>query len=167
MILRSCLRTIAVVCCVLAAQAQQAGGQAILSVQGDVAAPLALTLAELSAMPRESVAFAEENGAKPTYEGVPLHELLKRAGIGFGREMRGRALAGYVLAVARDSYEVVFGLGEIGPELGETRILVADKRDGMLLSANQGPIQLVVPTDKAGARSVRMLERLQVVRLRK
>jgi DMSO/TMAO reductase YedYZ molybdopterin-dependent catalytic subunit len=138
-----------------------------IAVTGDIATPLTLTITDLAKMPRERVEFAEESGARATYEGVALQEVLKRAGVGFGRDMRGRALSGYLLAIAQDGYEVVFGLGELDPEMGGTRIIVADKRDGSSLSANQGPIRLVVPEDKAGARSVRMLEKLQIVKLRK
>jgi hypothetical protein len=46
-------------------------------------------------------------------------------------------------------------------------VIVADKRDGKALFEYQGPLRLVIPADKAGARSVRMLEKLEVVQLRK
>ena len=46
-------------------------------------------------------------------------------------------------------------------------ILVADKRDGQPLPSEQGPLRIVCPDDKEGARSVRMLQSLQVVQLRK
>ena len=84
-----------------------------------------------------------------------------------GNQRRGKALAGYVIAEAKDGYAVVFSLGELDPDLGAARIVVADKRDGKLLFAYQGPVRLVVPADKEGARSVRMLEKLEVVKLRK
>jgi hypothetical protein len=84
-----------------------------------------------------------------------------------GEELRGKALASYVLAKAHDGYEVVFSLGELGTALGNQSILIADQRDGKPLSGNQGPFRLVCPNDKAGARSVRMLETLEFVQLRK
>ena len=49
--------------------------------------------------------------------------------------------------------------------LSGSEILVADTVDGGPLSENQGPLRSVVPRDKRGARSVRMLQRLEVVRL--
>jgi hypothetical protein len=61
----------------------------------------------------------------------------------------------------------VFSVGEIDAAFGNEAILVADKRDGKALFGYQGPFRLVIPSDKAGARSVRMLEMLQVVRLQK
>ena len=138
-----------------------------LVVTGDVPTPLTLTATEWAAMPRVSVDVPNADGGKDSYEGVALQEILKKAGITFGREMRGKALAGYVIAEAKDGYAVVFSLGELDPDLGAARIVVADKRDGKLLFAYQGPVRLVVPADKEGARSVRMLEKLEVVKLRK
>lgn len=136
-----------------------------LTVTGDN--PVTLTAADLAHMPRESVTVDEPDASKISYEGVPLTEVLKRAGISFGSSMRGRALAGYVLAEAHDGYQVVFSLGEIDPDLGHAHIIVADKREGKPLFDYQGPLRLVVVTDGRPARSVRMLEKLSVVRLRK
>lgn len=138
-----------------------------ISVTGDVPTPLSLTAADLAAMPRETAEVAEQDGQKIAYEGVPLQEILKKAGIQFGREMRGKALSGYVLAEAHDGYAVVFSLGELDSSLGGTKVIVADKRDGKPLFVYQGPARLVVPADKVGARGVRMLEKLEVVKLRK
>ncbi len=138
-----------------------------IAITGDVPTPLTLTAADLAAMPRETAEITEQDGQKITYEGVPLQEVLKRAGMAFGREMRGKNLAGYVLAQAHDGYAVLFGLGEIDSSLSGQKILVVDKRDGKPLFSYQGPARLVLPGDKEGARSVRMLEKLEVVKLRK
>ena len=62
---------------------------------------------------------------------------------------------------------MVFTLGEIDAQFGNQQILVADKRDGKPLFGYQGPFRLVCPHDKAGARSVRMLETLELVKLQK
>ena len=94
-----------------------------------------------------------------------MREILKRAGAPLGNQLRGKALASYVLAKAHDGYQVVFTLGEMDAAFGNEQILVADKRDGKPLFGYQGPFRLVCPNDKAGARSVRMLETLEVVRL--
>jgi DMSO/TMAO reductase YedYZ molybdopterin-dependent catalytic subunit len=138
-----------------------------LAIRGDVAAPLVLKAEDLARMPRETVTIPEQDGTKVSYEGVPLREILKRAGVPLGKELRGKALASYVLAKAHDGYQVVFSLGEMDEAFGNESILVADKRDGKPLFGYQGPYRLVCPNDKAGARSVRMLETLEVVRLQK
>jgi Oxidoreductase molybdopterin binding domain len=140
---------------------------ATLGVTGDLPMPLKLTLADLAAMPRQTAKVPSANGPDTVYEGVTLFEILKRAGAPNGGSLRGNALASYVLAKASDGYQVVFTLGEIDPSFGNQTILVADHRDGAPLSGNQGSIRLVVPNDHEGARSVRMLETLEFVRLKK
>ena len=64
------------------------------------------------------------------YEGVPLREILQqRAGAPLGKELRGKALAGYV-SKAADGYEVVFSLGELDQAFGNLSIPSPEKRDG-------------------------------------
>ncbi len=140
---------------------------AVLAVAGDVSSPLQLKADDLAKMPRETVSVREEDGTAVQYEGVPLREVLARAGAPLGKELRGKALATYVLAKAHDGYQVVFALAEVDASFANETILVADKRDGKPLFGYQGPFRLVCPNDKAGARSVRMLETLELVRLRK
>jgi DMSO/TMAO reductase YedYZ molybdopterin-dependent catalytic subunit len=138
-----------------------------LTVSGDVPSPLVLKAEDLLKMARETVSVPEQDGSKIQYEGVPLREILKRAGAPTDKTLRGKALASYVLAKARDGYQVVFTLAEVAPEFANEPILVADKRDGKPLFGYQGPFRLVCPNDKAGARSVRMLDTLEIVRLQK
>jgi hypothetical protein len=145
----------------------QAPASAVLAVTGDVPMPLKLTLADLAAMPRQTAKVPNPNGGDFTYQGVSLFEVLKRAGAPNEGSPRGNALASYVLAKASDGYQVAFTLGEIDPSFGNTPILIADHRDGAALTGNQGSLRLVVPSDHEGARSVRMLETLEFVRLKK
>jgi hypothetical protein len=49
----------------------------------------------------------------------------------------------------------------------DSRILLADRAKGQPLSEAQGPFRIVVPSDKKPARSLRMLERIDVVQLKK
>ena len=138
-----------------------------LSVSGDVSMPLTLTADDLAKLPRETVSVDDQDGTKVQYEGVLLREILARAGAPVGKLLRGKALASYVVAKAHDGYQVVFGIGELDSAFGNAQILVADKRDGKPLFGYQGPYRLVCPNDHAGARSVRMLETIEVVRLQK
>lgn len=143
------------------------GGSSTLAVTGDVTMPLMLKAEDLAAMPREKASIPDQDGTEVEYEGVALREILKRAGAPLGGQLRGKALASYVLAKAHDGYQVVFTLGEIDAAFGNEQIIVADKRDGKPLFGYQGPYRLVCPHDKAGARSVRMLETLEFVKLQK
>jgi hypothetical protein len=146
---------------------QQPPAPAIIRITGDVPAPTQVHAEDLAKMPRQTVSVREEDGASVAYEGVALRDLLVHAGAPLGKDLRGKALASYVVAKARDGYEVVFALGELDASFGNELVVVADKRDGKALFGYQGPFRLVCPNDKAGARSVRMLESLEVVRLRK
>jgi DMSO/TMAO reductase YedYZ molybdopterin-dependent catalytic subunit len=145
----------------------QAPPSAALSVQGDIAAPLSLTADDLAKMPRETASVPAPDGSKIVYEGVTLRALLQKAGAPFGKQLRGKVLTTYVLAKAMDGYQVIFTLGELDPDFGNETILIADKRDGKPLPDKQGPFRLVCPNDHEGARSVRMLETLEVVRVSK
>jgi DMSO/TMAO reductase YedYZ molybdopterin-dependent catalytic subunit len=156
----------------LLAAAVRAGGQgaaspAGLTVGGDVPVPLTLTVSDLKAMPRTTTTVKQENGTSVTYEGVLLSEILRRAGAPLGRELSGNAVASYILATAADGYQAAFALAEADPQFTGSEILVADTVDGKPLFDYQGPLRLVAPHDKRGARSVRMLQRIDVVRLRK
>lgn len=135
-----------------------------VAVSGGVEHPLTLTARDLSAMPRAE-ANLNEHGRMVHYEGVLISEILKKAGAPAGEKLRGRALATYVVAKGRDGYEVVYSLAELDPALTEGKILLADKADGKSLPDSAGPFRLIASTDKKMARSVRMLERLEVVRL--
>jgi DMSO/TMAO reductase YedYZ molybdopterin-dependent catalytic subunit len=139
---------------------------ASIQIAGAVKQPLTLTADDLAKMPRASVKTIS-NGMETVYEGVWVHEVLKRAGAPQGAALRGKALAGYVLAEATDGYQVVFSLGELDPAFIDNEILLADTANGKPLFGAQGRFRLVVPKDKPGARSVRMLTKLEVVQLRK
>ena len=140
--------------------------QPSIQVTGAVKQPLTLTADDLAKMPRAMVRTTS-NGMETVYEGVWLHEVLKKAGVPQGGELRGKALASYVLAEAQDGYQVVFSLGELDPAFIDNEILLADTANGKPLFGAQGRFRLVAPKDKPGARSVRMLTKLEVVQLRK
>lgn len=139
-------------------------GQPALQVTGAVKNALHLTAADLAKLPRASVRTVR-GGQETVYQGVWIHDLLEAAGVPQGANMRGKALAGYVIAEAQDGYRVVFSLGELDPGFTDSDILIADTVNGKPPSGAQGRFRLVAPKDKAGGRSVRMLVKLEVVRL--
>jgi len=148
-----------------AAQDRPHSGTLVIVV--DAAKPLTIKPAELMTMPRTSVTVKQPDGRGVTHEGVLVAELLKRAGAPLGKALRGDAMATYVVATATDGYRVVFSLAELDPDFTGSDVMVADRTNGQPLLADQGPIRIVVPKDLAGARSIRMLERIEVVRLTK
>lgn len=137
-----------------------------VQVGGDVPKPFTLTLADLKSMPRTTVTV-KDDAKSTTYEGVLLGAILARAGAPLGRELSGKAVASYILATASDGYQAVYGLAEADPAFTASELLVADTIDGKPLFDYQGPMRVVAPHDKRGARSVRMLQRIEVVQLRK
>jgi DMSO/TMAO reductase YedYZ molybdopterin-dependent catalytic subunit len=141
-------------------------GPPSVQVTGTVKQPLSLTSDDLAKMPRATVRTTN-NGTETVYEGVWLHEVLKKTGVPQGSELRGKALSICVLAEAQDGYQVVFSLGELDPAFIDNEILLADTANGQPLFGAQGRFRLVVPKGKPGARSVRMLTKLEVVQLRK
>ena len=140
--------------------------QLSVQVTGSIKQALTLTADDLAKMPRATVRTTN-NGMETVYEGVWLHEVLKKAGVPQGSELRGKALSSYVIAEAQDGYQVVFSLGELDPSFIDNEILLADTANSKPLFGAQGRFRLVVPKDKPGARSVRMLTKLEVVQLRK
>jgi hypothetical protein len=160
-------RFVVVAAFVLCATALACGQSApSIAVTGAVPQPLTLTAADLANMPRASVT-TKNNGIETVYEGVWLSDVLKKAGMRLGEALRGAALASYVLASASDGYQVLFSIGELDPDMTDGQFLLADKANGKPLFGETGAFRLVVPKDKRGARSVRLLTTLEVVQLRK
>jgi DMSO/TMAO reductase YedYZ molybdopterin-dependent catalytic subunit len=137
-----------------------------LRVTGDATA-LRITSADLAKMPRQVADAKQEDGTAVHYEGVLLREVLTRAAVPADKDLRGKTLTTYVLAKARDGYQIVFTLADLDSRYGGQPILIADRRNGQPLDEKQGPFRLVCPGDTEGARSVKMLEELEVVRLKK
>jgi DMSO/TMAO reductase YedYZ molybdopterin-dependent catalytic subunit len=134
-----------------------------LTVDGEVETTLSLSLEDLRAMGRQR-AQVDVQGRRATYEGVPLTEILRRAGITIGRApLRGKALTSVVFVTGLDGFQAVFALAELDPASNEDRVVVADTRDGSPLSDDEGPLRLVAPGDKYPARWIRQAVRLTVV----
>jgi DMSO/TMAO reductase YedYZ molybdopterin-dependent catalytic subunit len=145
--------------------AQNPPTAAELRITGAVSTPLVLTVADLKKMPRKTFSVVNPHDKKKeTYEGVLLEDLLTKAGVPQGEQLRGASMATYVIAEAADGYRVVFSLAELDSEILESEIIVADTMDGAPLSAQQGPFRLVAPHEKRPARWVRMLKSITVIR---
>lgn len=103
-----------------------------VKVTGAVKQHLTLAAEDLAKMPPATVRTTGK-GIETVYEGVWVHEVLKKAGVAQGCALRGRALAAYVLVEAQDGYQVAFSLGELGPSFIDNQILLADTANGKLL----------------------------------
>src|SRR5262245_27440636 len=96
-----------------AAQAPAAAPPTTLTIAGDVSKPLTLTASDLKAMPRQKAEVKAEDGTLHLYEGVLVDELLMLAAAPVGSDLRGNAIASYVVASATDGYQAVFSLAEL------------------------------------------------------
>jgi len=128
-----------------------------LSVSGEVERPLKLTAADLGKLPRRSVRAKDHDGKESEFEGSPLIEVLKLAGVKFGEELRGKNLALYLVVEASDGYRAVYALPELDPAYTDKVIMLVDKRDGKALDAKEGPLRIVAPDEKMRARWVRQV----------
>jgi DMSO/TMAO reductase YedYZ molybdopterin-dependent catalytic subunit len=144
--------------------AKSAEPRILLSVKGEVDHPLELTAEQFAKLPRHSLHAKDHDGKEADYEGVALVEVLKSAGVKFGQDLRGKALASYLVVEAADQYRAVFALPELDPAFTDHVILLADRRDNKPLDEKHGPFQIIVPGDKRHARWVRQIVSLKVGR---
>ena len=128
--------------------------------------PSAVSAADMAKLPRHT-ALLNEHGKQITYEGVLMHDILAMRGVDFGKGLHGKQLSSYVAALASDGYEVIYALAEFDPTVTDSGIIVADKRDGQPLGTGEGPLRVVVPHDTRPTRSVRSLQEIDVVQLKK
>jgi len=124
---------------------------------------LELSLADIAVMPRTTVQAKTHDGKEHTFEGVAMAELLRRAGLPQGENVRGPILARYIVVSAHDGYRAIVSLPEFDPAFTDNRALLADKMDGQPLSGRDGPLRLVMPSEKREARWVRMVERIEIL----
>jgi DMSO/TMAO reductase YedYZ molybdopterin-dependent catalytic subunit len=96
-----------------------------------------------------------------------LAELLRRARVPQGAQLRGAAMATYVQADAADGYRVIFSLAELDADFQESDVIVADTMNGAPLDDKTGPFRLIAPHDKRPARWIKMVQSLTVVRIPK
>lgn len=134
-----------------------------LSVSGEVATPLELKLEDLSAFKQITQKVKDRDGKEHEFGGVALVDILSKAGVTLGAQLRGENLVKYVLLTAADGYEVIYALAEIDPEFTDQVVLLATQKDGKPLGAGEGPLRIVAPKDKKPARWIRELRSVKVV----
>ena len=114
------------------------------------------TRTSLTALPRAEVSISD-HGTPAKFEGVELHTVLELVGAPVGEHLRGNELANYVLIEARDGYRAVFSIAELSPAFSERKVILADHRDGKLLSEAEGPFRVAVENEKRMGRCVRQV----------
>ena len=135
-----------------------------LTIDGEVAKPMKLSLADIAKLPHKTVQAKGHDGKVNTYEGVPLFDLLTSAGVPSGEQMRGPNLSLFLLVSGADNYHAVFALQELDPAYTDKVVILADKIDGRPFAPEQGPLRIVVPDEKRQSRWVRQVITLTIMR---
>src|SRR5262245_37998735 len=75
------------------AQPTRADNPPFLEIRGEVPHPLSLSVADFAELPHRSVRARGHDGVESEFRGVPLAEILQRAGVPSGKDLRGPAMA--------------------------------------------------------------------------
>lgn len=145
----------------------QSGSQVTtsVSVAGNVAETLSLTVADLKRYPAHQVEYVpsgavEQKAAGPArrYTGCFLRDVLAAAK---PVESKPRELRkSYIVATASDGYEVVFSWAELFVSPIGDQVLVVYERDGAPLPDDEGRIALIAVSDTRPVRHVKWLRSL-------
>ena len=150
-------------------EAQNLGGVQVtraadtLELVGQDHPPLTLKLPDLKLLNHITVTIHNpHSNADETYSGVRLSDLLAKVGAPIGNDLRGKALADYIVATGADGYRAALALAEIDPAFHPGEVIVADAMSDKPLDDHSGPVKLVVTEDKRPARSVRNLVKIEL-----
>ena len=115
------------------------------------------SVAELKAIPQKTVQVHNEHSkADETYSGVPLGDLLAKAGFVADKTTQRKMLRSYLRAEGSDKYWVIYSLTEVEASEHEGDVIVATSLDGKPLGVD-GELKLVSTADKKPERWVRNL----------
>jgi len=89
-------------------------------------------------------------------------DVLLKAGLLFGQNMRGDRLQDYLLVESADRYRVVYALPEIDRQFTDATTIIAYQRNGKPMSDLDGAFRFVHSTDKRHARWVRKVIAIKV-----
>lgn len=145
----------------LAARAQTK--EAVVKVTGEVTTPLSISGADLQQYKQTTVTRKDRDGKDHTYSGVIVSEILAKAGVTLGPELRGENLAKFLLVEASDGYQVLFALAELDKSFTDRAIILADKIDGQPLAPADGPFRIIVQDEKKPARCIKQVTAMKVM----
>lgn len=140
-------------------------GVASFAVCGEIARPLTLTVAALRdgwPQHRAEVTFdcAKDGTQRHRFEGPLLHDIVRTAAPAFDPGQR-KDRSRFLLAISGgDGHHTVLSWAEIDPDFSNAAILLATRCDDTDLDAAGS--QLVVPTDRCGARYVSAITSIRV-----
>ena len=139
--------------------AAQSPDSIVVSIKGKP--PLTLTIDDLKKLPMHSVEAVDVR-EEVTYEGAAVADVLSKAGLLFGQNMRGERLQDYLVVESADRYRVVYALPEIDRQFTDATTIIAYQRNGTPLSDLDGAFRFVHSIDKRHARWVRKVIAIKV-----
>jgi hypothetical protein len=163
---RSILPLLVLLVCAPASGVTQASPAVALRVIGDAPTHLELSLADLAVFQRQTIRVIDDKGVQVEYGGIPVAQILQKAGAPLGKELKGPNMAIGVVAGAPDGYRVLFAMTEFDAAFTDRVIILADRRDGRPLDSREGPLRLIAPGDKRHARWIRGVNTLEILRAR-
>jgi hypothetical protein len=125
--------------------------------------PTVFSVADLAALPQKTVKLHNEHtNADEAYSGVPLGDLLAKAGFVADKTTQRRMLRSYLKAEGTDHYWVLYSVTEVEASEHDGDVIVAISMDGKPIVAD-GQLKLVSSADKKPQRWVRNLAAITLV----
>jgi hypothetical protein len=123
---------------------------------------LKMKAADLAKLPRKEFKAKDHDGVEAVYSGYELREILAPAGAKLGKDLRGPAVAQFLIVEAADGYHAVYSITDLDPDFADKSVILADQRDGKPLGPKEGPWQVVSTNEKKHSRWVRQVTALKV-----
>lgn len=141
------------------------------ALAGDIPTPGPITREELLALGPLEASWSA-HGQTHRVRGVRVDKLLAARGFTpgkMGKDVpKAEKRAGWrkvLLVTAADGYQALLSCAEMFEEMGPTQALLVWEVDGQPLSSEQGPLRLVVTTDREPSRSIFAVRKLELIDL--
>ncbi|EHQ26431.1 molybdopterin-dependent oxidoreductase [Mucilaginibacter paludis] len=131
--------------------------QAAVKITGEVTTPLTINNEDLQKFNQTIVVRKDKDGKDHTYSGVLVADLLQKAGVTMGPELKGENLTKYLLVDASDGYQVTFTLAELDKSYTDRMIILANQVDGKPFLPADGPFRIIVQGEKKPARCIKQV----------
>jgi hypothetical protein len=111
-----------------------------------------VTATDMRTMHRASV--TTPYGAKATFTGVVIGELLAEVGAPSDVRLHGSPVNQIIIVTGEDGFTTVLSLAETEKSFRDQPVILADQKNGQPLDAKEGPFRLVIGGELKPARSV-------------
>lgn len=120
-----------------------------------------LSAEDLASLPQKTISTSD-HGKAATFEGVLLTDVLSKVDRPVGEQFHSTVASFYLVVQAKDGYRAVYAWAELDASFLDRAIYVVTKRNGEPLAEKAGPLQLVAPGEKRGARWMRQVVALEI-----